>query len=83
MGKHTKIQQKKLKIAEKEKTIKPKKVYKGNTYRNRNVEETEKDGNDKKDWNDNEKMDFMSVAIFGLTSNRRMNGLACWMKHVV
>ena len=39
--------------------------------RKRKVEETEKDGNDKKDWNDN-----------SLTSNERMNGIACWIKHV-
>ena len=30
MGKNTKMQQKKLKIAEKEKASRPKKVYKGN-----------------------------------------------------
>ena len=60
MGKNTKMQQKKLKIAEKEKASRRKKVYKGNRKK-RKVEETEKDGNDKKDWNDNETMDFINM----------------------
>ena len=47
----------------------------------RKAEEIEKDGNDKKDWNDNETMDFMSAAIFDLPSNEKMN-VACWIKHV-
>ena len=59
----------------------------------RKFEKTEKDGNDKKDWNDKETMETssestssdsitgksMHLAIFDLTLNERMNGLACWM----
>ena len=62
----------------------------------RKFEETEKDENDKRDWNDNETIKTssestsfdsitgksMSLAIFDLTLNERMNGFACWMKHV-
>ena len=51
---------KKLKIAEKEKASRPKKIYKGNKKK-RKVEETEKDGNDKKDRNDNETMEFIDM----------------------
>ena len=42
---NTKMQQKKLKIVEKETASRPKKVNKGNIKK---VEETQKDGNDKK-----------------------------------
>ena len=50
MGKNMKMQQRQLKVTEKEKASRTKKVYKGNSKRK--VEETEKDGNDKKYWND-------------------------------
>ena len=54
------MQRKKLKIAEKEKASRPKKAYEGHRKK-RKVEETGKDGNDKKDWNDNQTMDFIDM----------------------
>ena len=89
MGKNTKIQQKKLKIAEREKASRPKKVYKGNRKKERlgkiihsrliprhgfpSSESTSSNSITGKS---------MPVAILGLTLNERMNGLAYWMKHV-
>ena len=83
------MQQKKLKIAEKEKASRPKKVYKGNRKKERlrklnhsrvlpgrgfsSPQSTSSDSITGKN---------MSVAILDLTLNERMNGLACWMKHV-
>ena len=73
------MHQKKLQIAETEKASTLNKVYNGNKKKEK-VEKTEKDGNDKKGWNEKETIDFMSVAIFNLKSDERMNGLACCIK---
>ena len=89
MEKNTKIEHKKLKIAQKEKASRPNKVYEGNRKKERlrnlirscvllrpafsSSEFTSSDSITGKS---------MSVAIFDLTLNERMNGLACWMKHV-
>ena len=78
-----------MKIAEKEKASRPKKVYKGNIQKERlrklvlsrvlpwrgfsSSESTSPDSITGKN---------MSVAIFDLILNKRMIGLACWMKHV-
>ena len=69
-------------MAEKEKATRSKTVYKGNRKKER-FRELRKMGMTKKIGTIlKETMDFMSVAIFDLTSNERMNGLPCWMKHV-
>ena len=89
MGKNTKMQQKKLNLAEKEKASIPKKACKVNRKKGRfkklihyrilsrshfsSSESTSSDSITGKN---------MYVTIFDLTSNERMNGLACWMKHL-
>ena len=85
MGKNKKMQQKKLKIAEKEKASRPKKVYKGNRKKElahsrvlprRGFSSSESTSSDSITGKN------MSVTIFDLALNERMNGLACWTKHV-
>ena len=76
MGQNAKIQRKKLKIAEKEKASRPKKVCKGNR-RLRKLRNTGKSTS-----SDSVSGKSISVVIFDLISNERMNGLGCWMKHV-
>ena len=92
MGKNPKMQQKKLKIPEKEKAGRPKKICKGNRKKE-SLRTLKKMGMTKKDWNDKETMETssestssdsitgksMHLAVFDLTLNERMNGLACWM----
>ena len=81
------MEQKKLKIPEKEKARKPKKAYK---EKKKKVEETYcSRALPQRDFSSSEFASSdsitgkrMSDAIFDLTLNERMNGLACWMKHI-
>ena len=90
MWKNTKMQQKKLKITGKE-ASRRKKGYKGNRKKKkerlrkpihssvlprRNFSSSESTSSDTITGKS------MSVAIFDLTLNGRVNGFACWMKDV-
>ena len=84
------MQQKRLKIAEKEKTSRPKKVYKGNRKKERLTKLVHSRVLPRRDFSSSESTSSdsiigknMSDAIFDFTLNERMNGLACWMKNVV
>ena len=88
MGTNTKMQQK-LKIAEKEKISRPEKVYKRNREKERlrklnhsHVLPRRGFSSSKPSSSDSITGKSMSVATFDLTLNERMNGPACWMKHV-
>ena len=90
MGKNTKMQPKKLKIAEKEKASRPKKVYR----KKKKKKKTEKKESQsrvlpRRGFSSSEPTSSdsitdksMSVVIFDLTLNERINGLACWMKYI-
>ena len=89
MGKNKKMQQKKLKIGEKEKASRPKKVYKGNRKKERLIKLVHSRVLPRRGFSSSESTSSdsitgknMSVTIFDLALNERMNGLACWTKHV-
>ena len=80
---------KKLKIAEKEKASRPKKVYKRNREKERlrklvRSRVLRRRGFSSSEFTSSDSITgkSMSVAIFDLTLNERMSGLACWMEHV-
>ena len=82
--KNTKMEQKKLKIGEKEKTSRPKKVYKRNRKKERLRKLTRSRVLPRRGFSSSEFTSSdsitgknMSVAIFDLTLNERMDGLAC------
>ena len=87
--KNTKMEQKKLKIAEKEKASRPKKVYKRNRKKERfrkliRSRVLPRRGFSSSEFTSSDSITgkSMSVAIFDLTLNERMNWLAWWMKHI-
>ena len=89
MEKNTKMEQKKLKIVEKEKASRPKKVYKRNTKKERlrkliRPRALPQHGFSSSEFTSSNCITgkSMSVAIRDLKLNERMNGLACWMKQI-
>ena len=81
---------KKLKMTEKEKARRPKKVYKGNREKERLRKFIHSGVLPRRGFSSSESTSSdsitgkgMSVAIFYLTLNERMNELACWMKHIL
>ena len=84
MGNNTKMQQKKLKIVEKEKASRPTKVYKGNRKKERLRKLIRSRVLPRSGFSSSEPTrsysitgKSTSVAIFDLILNERMNGLAC------
>ena len=82
--KNTKMEQKKLKIVEKEKASRPKKVYKRNRKKERfrkliRSRVLPRRGFSSSEFTSSDSITgkSMSVAIFDLTLNERMNRLAC------
>ena len=89
MEKNTKIEHKKLKIAQKEKPSRPNKVYEGNRKKERlrklirsRVLLRPAFSSSEFISSDSITGKSMSVTMFDLTLNERMDGLACWMKNV-
>ena len=88
-GKNTKMQQKNLKIAEKEKASRPKKVYKGNRKNEMLRKRIHSRVLPRRGFSSSESASSdsvtgksISVVIFDFTLNEKMNGLTFWMKHL-